>query len=120
MARITYVSEESQYVVARLDVAGRPDPATIIGIQKYLGSGMIKGIGPVFAKGRNYVEGSRYPPAPVLYSTLSLSILIAALVIHAWRAHSGHAAILGSAPACRDQGYANANDCPSPRSSARR
>ena len=92
VARITYVSEESQYVVARLDVAGRPDPvtivgtvlsltpgetlrvhgrwshhpkfgeqfrvdryepivpATIIGIQKYLGSGMIKGIGPVFAK----------------------------------------------------------------------
>ena len=92
VARITYVSEESEYVVARLDVAGRPAPvtivgtvpsltpgetlrvhgrwshhpkygeqfrvdryesvvpATIIGIQKYLGSGMIKGIGPVFAK----------------------------------------------------------------------
>jgi len=92
VARITYVSEESEYVVARLDVAGRPEPvtivgtvpsltpgetlrvhgrwsrhprygeqfrvdryesivpATIIGIQKYLGSGMIKGIGPVFAK----------------------------------------------------------------------
>ena len=92
VARITYVSEESQYVVARLDVAGRPDPVTIVGtvlsltpgetlrvhgrwshhpkfgeqfrvdryepivpatitgIQKYLGSGMIKGIGPVFAK----------------------------------------------------------------------
>ncbi|MEI8189607.1 MAG: ATP-dependent RecD-like DNA helicase [candidate division NC10 bacterium] len=91
VARITYVSEESQYVVARLDVAGRPDPVTIVGtvlsltpgetlrvhgrwshhpkfgeqfrvdryepivpatitgIQKYLGSGMIKGIGPVFA-----------------------------------------------------------------------
>ena len=111
VARITYVSEESQYVVARLDVVGRPDPVTIVGtvlsltpgetlrvhgrwshhpkfgeqfrvdryepivpatitgIQKYLGSGMIKGIGPVFAKGRNYVEGSRYPPAPVLYSS---------------------------------------------------
>ena len=92
VARITYVSEESQYVVARLDVAGRSDPVTIVGtvlsltpgetlrvhgrwshhpkfgeqfrvdryepivpatitgIQKYLGSGMIKGIGPVFAK----------------------------------------------------------------------
>ncbi len=92
VARITYVSEESQYVVARLDVAGKPDPVTIVGtmasltpgetlrlhgrwshhpkygeqfqveryesivpatiggIQKYLGSGMIKGIGPVFAK----------------------------------------------------------------------
>jgi exodeoxyribonuclease V alpha subunit len=92
VARITYVSEESQYVVARLDVAGRPDPVTIVGtvlsltpgetlrvhgrwshhpkfgeqfrvdryepivpatltgIQKYLGSGMIKGIGPIFAK----------------------------------------------------------------------
>ena len=92
VARITYVSEESQYVVARLDVVGRPDPVTIVGtvlsltpgetlrvhgrwshhpkfgeqfrvdryepivpatitgIQKYLGSGMIKGIGPVFAK----------------------------------------------------------------------
>ena len=92
VARITYVSEESQYVVARLDVAGRPEPVTIVGtvlsltpgetlrvhgrwshhpkfgeqfkvdryepvipatitgIQKYLGSGMIKGIGPVFAK----------------------------------------------------------------------
>ena len=92
MARITYVSEESQYVVARLDVPGKADPVTIVGtmvsltpgetlrlhgrwshhpkygeqfkvdryesivpatiagIQKYLGSGMIKGIGPVFAK----------------------------------------------------------------------
>jgi len=92
VARITYVSEETQYVVARLDVPGRPDPVTIVGtvlsltpgetlrvhgwwshhpkfgeqfkveryesivpatvagIQKYLGSGMIKGIGPVFAK----------------------------------------------------------------------
>lgn len=92
VARITYVSEETQYVVARLDVPGKADavtivgtvlsltpgetlrvhgrwsqhpkygeqfrvdryesvvPATITGIQKYLGSGMIKGIGPVFAK----------------------------------------------------------------------
>lgn len=92
VARITYVSEESQYVVARLEVPGKPDPVTIVGtvlsltpgetlrvhgrwshhpkygeqfrvdryesvvpatiagIQKYLGSGMIKGIGPVFAK----------------------------------------------------------------------
>jgi len=92
VARITYVSEESQYVVARLDVPGKADPVTIVGtmvsltpgetlrlhgrwshhpkygeqfkvdryesivpatiagIQKYLGSGMIKGIGPVFAK----------------------------------------------------------------------
>jgi exodeoxyribonuclease V alpha subunit len=92
VARITYVSEEAEYVVARLDVAGRPEPVTIVGtvpsltpgetlrvhgrwshhpkygeqfrveryesiipatitgIQKYLGSGMIKGIGPVFAK----------------------------------------------------------------------
>ncbi len=92
VARITYVSEESQYVVARLDVPGKPDPVTIVGtlasltpgetlrlhgrwshhpkygeqfqvercesvvpatiagIQKYLGSGMIKGIGPVFAR----------------------------------------------------------------------
>jgi exodeoxyribonuclease V alpha subunit len=92
IARITYVSEESQYVVARLEVPGRPEsvtivgtvlsltpgetlrvhgrwshhpkygeqfkvdryesvvPATTTGIQKYLGSGMIKGIGPVFAK----------------------------------------------------------------------
>ncbi|HSB79164.1 MAG TPA: ATP-dependent RecD-like DNA helicase [Candidatus Methylomirabilis sp.] len=91
VARITYVSEESQYVVARLDVPGKPDPVTIVGtvlsltpgetlrvhgrwshhpkygeqfqvdryesiipasingIRKYLGSGMIKGIGPVFA-----------------------------------------------------------------------
>ncbi len=31
VARITYVSEESQYVVARLDVAGRPEPVTIVG-----------------------------------------------------------------------------------------
>jgi exodeoxyribonuclease V alpha subunit len=92
VARITYVSEDTQYVVARLDVPGKPDPVTIVGtvlsltpgetlrvhgrwshhpkygeqfkvdryesvvpatlagIQKYLGSGMIKGIGPVFAK----------------------------------------------------------------------
>ncbi len=90
--RITYVNEESQYVVARLDVPGRRDlativgnlpsltpgetlrlhgtwthhkkygdqfqveqyetvaPATLTGIQRYLGSGLIKGIGPVFAK----------------------------------------------------------------------
>ena len=92
VARITYVGEESQYVVARLDVPGKHDPVTIVGtmasltpgetlrlhgrwshhpkygeqfqveryesivpatlagIQKYLGSGMIKGIGPVFAR----------------------------------------------------------------------
>lgn len=90
--RITYVNEETQYVVARLDVPGRRDlativgnlpsltpgetlrlhgswthhkkygdqflveryetvaPATLTGIQRYLGSGLIKGIGPVFAK----------------------------------------------------------------------
>ncbi|MBI4572412.1 MAG: ATP-dependent RecD-like DNA helicase [candidate division NC10 bacterium] len=90
--RITYVNEETQYVVARLDVPGRLDLATIVGnlpaltpgetlrlqgtwtshkkygdqfqveryervtpanltgIQRYLGSGLIKGIGPVFAK----------------------------------------------------------------------
>ncbi len=90
--RITYVNEETQYVVARLDVPGRRDLATIVGnlpsltpgetlrlqgtwthhkkygdqfqveryesvapatltaIQRYLGSGLIKGIGPVFAR----------------------------------------------------------------------
>ena len=90
--RITYVNEETKYVVARLDVPGRRDlatvvgnlvsltpgetlrlhgtwthhkkygdqfqveryetvaPATLTGIQRYLGSGLIKGIGPVFAK----------------------------------------------------------------------
>jgi exodeoxyribonuclease V alpha subunit len=89
--RITYVNEETQYVVARLDVPGSRDlativgnlpsltpgetlrlqgtwthhkkfghqflveryetvvPATVTGIQRYLGSGLIKGIGPVFA-----------------------------------------------------------------------
>lgn len=90
--RITYVNEETQYVVARLDVPGFREPATIVGnlpsltpgqtlrlhgtwthhrkygdqfqvercetispatlngIQRYLGSGLIKGIGPIFAK----------------------------------------------------------------------
>jgi len=90
--RITYVNEETQYVVARLDVPGSRDlativgnmpsltpgatlrlqgtwthhkkygdqfhvhqyetvaPATLVGIQRYLGSGLIKGIGPIFAK----------------------------------------------------------------------
>jgi exodeoxyribonuclease V alpha subunit len=90
--RITYVNEETQYVVARLDVPGSRDlativgnlpsltpgetlrlqgtwthhkkygdqfqvhqyetvaPATLTGVQRYLGSGLIKGIGPVFAK----------------------------------------------------------------------
>jgi exodeoxyribonuclease V alpha subunit len=90
--RITYVNEETQYVVARLEVPGSRDlativgnlpsltpgealrlqgtwthhkkygdqfhvhqyetvaPATLVGIQRYLGSGLIKGIGPVFAK----------------------------------------------------------------------
>jgi exodeoxyribonuclease V alpha subunit len=90
--RITYVNEDTQYVVARLDVPGSRDlativgnlpsltpgetlrlqgtwthhkkygdqfqvhqyetvaPATLVGIQRYLGSGLIKGIGPVFAK----------------------------------------------------------------------
>jgi exodeoxyribonuclease V alpha subunit len=90
--RITYVNEETQYVVARLDVPGRRNlativgnlpsltpgetlrlqgtwthhkkygdqfqveryesvaPATLTGIQRYLGSGLIKGIGPVFAR----------------------------------------------------------------------
>ena len=31
VARITYFSEETQYVVARLDVPGKPDPVTIVG-----------------------------------------------------------------------------------------
>ena len=31
VARITYVSEETQYVVARLEVPGKPDPITIVG-----------------------------------------------------------------------------------------
>ena len=89
--RITYVNEKTQYVVARLDVPGRPPativgnlpsltpgetlrvhgawtshrkygdqfaveryetvtPATLTGIQRYLGSGLIKGIGPIFAQ----------------------------------------------------------------------
>lgn len=90
--RITYVHEENNYTVARLQVAGRRDlvtvlgnlpslnpgevlqllgewtnhpkfgeqfkvvryetvtPATARGIEKYLGSGLIKGIGPVMAK----------------------------------------------------------------------
>jgi len=91
LERITYVNEENHYVVARLQVSGRRDlativgnlptvtpgetlkltgewvqhtkygeqfkvdsfetitPATLAGIEKYLGSGLIKGIGPVFA-----------------------------------------------------------------------
>jgi hypothetical protein len=31
VARITYVSEESQYVVARLEVSGKADDVTIVG-----------------------------------------------------------------------------------------
>src|SRR5574337_871260 len=92
LERITYVNEENHYVVARLQVSGRRDlativgnlptvtpgetlkltgewvqhtkygeqfkveafetitPATLAGIEKYLGSGLIKGIGPVFAR----------------------------------------------------------------------
>jgi exodeoxyribonuclease V alpha subunit len=90
--RITFVNEETQYVVARLLVPGRPHPATIVGtlpsltpgetlrvhgtwtshpkygeqfaveryepvvpatlvgVERYLGSGLIKGIGPIFAR----------------------------------------------------------------------
>lgn len=90
--RVTYASEETGYVVARLEVPGRKKlvtivgnlgtvtpgevlrlngqwinhpkygeqfrveryetvaPATLAGIEKYLASGLIKGIGPVFAK----------------------------------------------------------------------
>ncbi len=90
--RITYASEETGYTVARLRVAGRREPVTVVGnltspvpgevvrlkgewtnhvrygaqfkiahcessvpasvhgIEKYLGSGLIKGIGPVMAK----------------------------------------------------------------------
>lgn len=90
--RITYVNEENQYVVARLEVPGLGElatvvgnlasvspgetlrlrgawvshkkygeqfqvesyesvaPATLTGIERYLGSGLIKGIGPVFAR----------------------------------------------------------------------
>lgn len=90
--RITFVNEETRYVVARLVVPGRTRPATIVGtlpsltpgeslrvhgvwtshpkygdqfsveryepivpatllgIERYLGSGLVKGIGPVFAK----------------------------------------------------------------------
>ncbi|MDR5694657.1 MAG: ATP-dependent RecD-like DNA helicase [Armatimonadota bacterium] len=90
--RITYVNEETGYVVARLEVPGRKElvtvvgnlasvspgetlrlygrwiihprygkqfqaeryesvvPATLTGIEKYLGSGLIKGIGPIFAR----------------------------------------------------------------------
>ncbi len=92
LERITYVNEENQYVVGRLQVPGRRDlativgnlpavnpgetlrlhgrwtvhkkygeqfqvdryetvtPSTLLGIERYLGSGLIKGIGPVFAK----------------------------------------------------------------------
>jgi len=92
LERITYVNEENHYVVARLQVPGRRDlativgnlptvtpgetlkltgewiqhnrygeqfkveafetiaPATLTGIEKYLGSGLIKGIGPIFAR----------------------------------------------------------------------
>ncbi len=92
LERITYVNEENQYVVGRLQVPGRRElativgnlpavtpgetlrlhgrwtlhkkygeqfqvdrfetvtPSTLLGIERYLGSGMIKGIGPVFAK----------------------------------------------------------------------
>ncbi len=92
LERITYVNEENHYVVARLQVPGRRDlativgnlptvtpgetlkltgewvqhnrygeqfkvetfetitPATLTGIEKYLSSGLIKGIGPIFAK----------------------------------------------------------------------
>jgi exodeoxyribonuclease V alpha subunit len=92
LERITYVNEENQYVVGRLQVPGRRDlativgnlpavnpgetlrlhgrwtlhkkygeqfqvdrfetvtPSTVLGIERYLGSGLIKGIGPVFAK----------------------------------------------------------------------
>jgi exodeoxyribonuclease V alpha subunit len=92
LERITYINEENHYVVARLQVPGRRDlativgnlptvtpgetlkltgewvqhnrygeqfkveafetiaPATLIGIEKYLGSGLIKGIGPIFAR----------------------------------------------------------------------
>lgn len=92
LERITYVNEENHYVVARLQVSGRRDlativgnlptvtpgetlkltgewvqhnkygeqfkveafetiaPATLTGIEKYLGSGLIKGIGPIFAR----------------------------------------------------------------------
>lgn len=90
--RVTYVNEETGYVVARLEVPRRKGlvtvvgnlaavtpgetlrlsgrwishpkygeqfqaeraetvaPATLTGIEKYLGSGLIKGIGPIFAK----------------------------------------------------------------------
>ena len=92
LERITYVNEENHYVVARLQVPGQRElativgnlpsvtpgetlkltgewtlhtkygeqfkveafetivPATVAGIEKYLGSGLIKGIGPVFAR----------------------------------------------------------------------
>jgi len=92
LERITYVNEENQYVVGRLQVPGRRElativgnlpaitpgetlrlhgrwtvhkkygeqfqvdrfetvtPSTLLGIERYLGSGLIKGIGPVFAK----------------------------------------------------------------------
>jgi len=92
LERITYVNEASQYVVARLRVAGRRElativgnlpsvtpgetlrltgewthhdkygdqfrveafetvaPATLAGIEKYLGSGLVKGIGPTVAR----------------------------------------------------------------------
>lgn len=92
LERITYVNEENNYVVARLEIPGRRDLLTIVGnlvsvnpgetlrlqgewvthrrygeqfrvdryetirpataaaIEKYLGSGLIKGIGPVFAR----------------------------------------------------------------------
>ncbi|HWT77660.1 MAG TPA: hypothetical protein VN648_02530, partial [Candidatus Methylomirabilis sp.] len=39
VARITYMSEESQYVVARLDVPGKPDPVTVVGTMASLTPG---------------------------------------------------------------------------------
>ena len=63
LERVTYANEETGYTIARVATERTgPDlltvvrsystvlPATIQGIRRYLGSGMIKGIGPVMAE----------------------------------------------------------------------
>ena len=53
--RITYQNPENGYSVMKVKVKGYDDlvkvmPATVYGIEKYLGSGLVKGIGPKFAQ----------------------------------------------------------------------
>jgi hypothetical protein len=52
--RVTFHNSDNGFCVLRVKLRGQRDLITLEGIEKYLGSGMIRGIGPVYAKNEHH------------------------------------------------------------------